>query len=296
MKSYNTKNWFTVFTLYRQDTLNLLWPILLLLAIYTLGVDYWLMQNPQVENSVILKNIGIIHSLLGLVISLLLVFRTNTAYDRWWEGRKHWGALVNNCRNMALRLNALLKPENKADREFFSSFIGVYCKTLDQHLKSVALGLELDETEHPELRSLKPMKHGPNQIAAKIHERMYELGREGEISQEEMLSLSGNVNALTDICGACERIRNTPIPFSYAAFIKKFIIFYVISLPWSLAANLGFWSVFVVVFIMYAFGSLEVIAEEIEEPFGDDPNDLPTGKMAKNIAVNVEEILLQDQE
>jgi putative membrane protein len=103
--------------------------------------------------------------------------------------------------------------------------------------------------------------------------------------------MSHDLGAFTDICGGCERIKNTPIPYSYASFIKKVILLFILTLPWSIAANLGFWSVLVVVFVMYAFASLEVIAEEIEEPFGFDANDLPTGKIAGNISRNVRSIL-----
>lgn len=294
MKSYNSKDWFSVVFVYRQDTLRVLWPLMAVLGGYTLLVDYWLDLRPQLLENALFKHLGIVHSLLGLVISLLLVFRTNTAYDRWWEGRKLWGALVNNSRNLALRLNAMLPTEDSENRNFFASFIAVYAKTLDLHLKSAALVFQLDENEHPELAELRADAHGPNQIASRLHERIYSLSRNGVISSEEMLSLSPEIAALTDICGACERIKNTPIPYSYATFIKKFIVIYVISLPWSLAANLGYWSVLVVLFIMYAFASLEVIAEEIEEPFGLDPNDLPTGKLALNIGSNVREILQPD--
>lgn len=292
MRSYNTKNWLEVFTFYRHDTLRLLWPLIVFISLYTAGVDYWLTQHTNLDHSTVLKNLTIVHSLLGLVISLLLVFRTNTAYDRWWEGRKLWGALVNNSRNLAIRLNGLLDRENKKDREFFARMIPLYSNVLDKHLKSQQLEMSLDEKEHPELATLNPGDHMPNQVASSIVEKVYLLQREGIISKYELLTLTAETGALTDICGACERIKNTPIPFSYSSFIKRFIILYVITLPWSLASNLGYWSIPVVVFIMYALSSLEVIAEEIEEPFGTDPNDLPTSKIASNIEKHVREILI----
>jgi putative membrane protein len=291
MKSYNTKNWLTVFTFYRHDTLRLLWPALVLLGLYTYGVDHWLSNQPQVLNGTVLKNLSIVHSLLGLVISLLLVFRTNTAYDRWWEGRKLWGALVNNSRNLAMRLNALLSSNDSMDRQFFRVYIPLYSKALSQHLKSKAVELQLDEKEHPELVKLDPEKHLPNQIASMIHHRIYSLHSEKKISGDALITLSSEVGSFTDICGACERIKNTPIPFSYSSFIKRFIILYVATLPWSLVSNLGYWSIPVVLFVMYALSSLEVIAEEIEEPFGEDANDLPTDRIADNIAKQVAELL-----
>lgn len=106
-----------------------------------------------------------------------------------------------------------------------------------------------------------------------------------------MIILNAEVQSFTDICGACERIKNTPIPYSYSAFIKKFIFFYVMTLPFGYALSLGYYVVPVVVFIFYVLASLELISEEIEDPFGIDENDLPTHKIAQNIKKNVEELL-----
>ncbi|HEX2606834.1 MAG TPA: bestrophin family ion channel, partial [Flavisolibacter sp.] len=101
-----------------------------------------------------------------------------------------------------------------------------------------------------------------------------------------------DASAFLDICGACERIRNTPIPYSYSEFIKKFIVLYVITLPLGLVFSLEYYVIPVVVFIFYVLGSLELIAEEIEEPFGKDTNDLPLQRMCENIKRNAEEILM----
>jgi putative membrane protein len=117
------------------------------------------------------------------------------------------------------------------------------------------------------------------------------LHQNGSIGQAAMFSLQQDLGQLTDICGACERIKNTPIPFSYASFIKRFILLYLCTLPWSLAVTLNYWNIPVLLFVMYALSSLEVIAEEIEEPFGNDPNDLPTGRMAERIRADVHAIL-----
>ena len=97
--------------------------------------------------------------------------------------------------------------------------------------------------------------------------------------------------SFTDICGGCERIKNTPIPFSYSVFLKKFIFFYVMSLPLGYVFSLGYYTIPVVIFIFYVLASLELIAEEIEDPFGEDENDLPTTKISETIKKNIEEIL-----
>jgi len=100
------------------------------------------------------------------------------------------------------------------------------------------------------------------------------------ISGGQLLYINAELRAFTEICGACERIKNTPIPYSYSVFIKKFIQFYVATLPFGFVFSLGYWVIPVVGFIFYVLASLELIAEEIEDPFGGDENDLPLEKMA----------------
>jgi len=115
--------------------------------------------------------------------------------------------------------------------------------------------------------------------------------REKKISGEQLLFLNEELRSFLEICGACERIKNTPIPYSYSSFIKKFIFFYIITLPIGLVASLGFITIPVVAFIFYVLASLEIIAEEIEDPFGKDSNDLPMDRLCETIKRNTIEIL-----
>jgi putative membrane protein len=112
-----------------------------------------------------------------------------------------------------------------------------------------------------------------------------------KITGDQLIILNTEVQSFTEICGACERIKNTPIPYSYSAFLKKFIFFYVMTLPFGYAFVLGYYVAPVVVFVFYVLASLELIAEEIEDPFGTDENDLPTNKIAENIKKHIEEII-----
>lgn len=121
--------------------------------------------------------------------------------------------------------------------------------------------------------------------------KLQQLGSENQLSAEQLLFINPELTSFLDICGACERIKNTPIPYSYSVFIKKFIFLYVLTLPIGLVFSLGYIAIPVVVFVFYVLGSLELIAEEIEEPFGHDANDLPMQRMCENIRRNVEEIL-----
>ena len=112
-----------------------------------------------------------------------------------------------------------------------------------------------------------------------------------KITGDQLIILNAEIQSFTEVCGACERIKNTPIPYSYSAFIKKFIFFYVMTLPFGYSFSLGYYVAPVVVFIFYVLASLELIAEEIEDPFGSDVNDLPTKKISENIKKHVEELL-----
>jgi len=120
MISYNTKDWFTfIFRFHKADTFRKLLPLIVAISMYA-GTIVWLeLEYWKLSESSYVKNIPIMHGLLGFAISMLLVFRTNTAYDRWWEGRKLWGSLVNNSRNLAMKLQAILPPDDKEQRAFF---------------------------------------------------------------------------------------------------------------------------------------------------------------------------------
>jgi putative membrane protein len=117
------------------------------------------------------------------------------------------------------------------------------------------------------------------------------LCKQGSLSGEQLLFINPELTSFTDICGGCERIKNTPIPYSYSAFIKKFIFIYIMTLPFGYAFSLSYWAIPVVSVVFYVLASLELIAEEIEDPFGKDSNDLPMDKICDNLVVHIEEIL-----
>ena len=294
MISYNTKDWFTfIFKFHKADTFRKLFPLMIAVSIYSgiitwLELDYW---NLSESNHV--KNIPLMHGLLGFAISMLLVFRTNTAYDRWWEGRKLWGSLVNNSRNFAMKLDAILPADDTEMRSFYRKIIPAYAYALHNHLHKEQTRVELFETdEHKQIfGEIDHAKHIPNQVAQLMYRHVHQLHTQNKISGEQLLFVNNELQSFTDICGACERIKNTPIPYSYSVFIKKFIFFYVMTLPFGYVFQLGFYVVPVVAFVFYVLASLELIAEEIEDPFGGDENDVPTALLAKNIHRHVAEII-----
>ena len=290
MVSYDPSDWFKALALHKADTFRKLWPWLLLVGAFTYGVGFLELKRMGMGDESLVKNLPVMHSLLGFAISMLLVFRTNTAYDRWWEGRKLWGQLVNASRNLAVKIDALL-PEDKDARAFFAKLIPLYAHELRLHLQREKTPLELDSKPHPEIPDFDRSKHVPMQIVQLMTARVRRMLKEGGITGEQLLTVDRELAQLLEICGACERIKNTPIPYSYSSFIKKFIVIYVLTLPFGFAFTLGWLAVPVVMFIFYVMASLELIAEEIEDPFGKDQNDLPMQRIAATIKGNVEEVL-----
>lgn len=286
MVQYNPKDWITfIFRFHKSDTFRQLIPMMLLIGAYSGIICYLEVHIFKLSDESHVKNLTVMHTTVGFVLSLLLAYRTNTAYDRWWEGRKMWGALVNNSRNLAIKLSSILTQ--KEDKEFFKQVIPSYAMVLSNHLANEEISLMLFDNLD---LTIDHQAHQPNQIAKMLFQKANQLYKEGKISGDQLIIINTELLSFTDICGACERIKNTPIPYSYSAFIKKFIFFYIMTLPFSLVFNLGYYVIPVVVFIFYVLASLELIAEEIEDPFGGDENDLPTKKIATNIKKHVEEL------
>ncbi|MEA5457571.1 bestrophin family ion channel [Arcicella sp. LKC2W] len=288
MINYNPKEWFTfIFKLHKADTFRQLLPLLFSISIYVGIVAYLEIEFFKLGDESHLKNITVMHGMLGFVISLLLVFRTNTAYERWWEGRKLFGSLTNNSRNLAIKLRAILPVDNEVIRNEFQQIIIEYAFALKRHLR----GHQRNSEYFTSKINVVEGSHKPNYIAILLFKKVQELQVNGVLTSEQLLFLNNELSSFTDICGACERIKNTPIPFSYSVFIKKFIFFYVMTLPFGYVFTLGYLSIPIVVFVFYVLASLELIAEEIENPFGTDSNDLPLNQICKNIQKNIQDIL-----
>jgi putative membrane protein len=287
MVNYNPKDWFTfIFHIHKADTFRKLWPLMLSVSIFSAFLAYLELNVFKMAENNYIKNVGMMHTLLGFVISMLLVFRTNTSYDRWWEGRRLLGELTNVSRNLAIKIKAL--SLSKEEHEFFNYGIPKYAFALKEHLREKQYF-----GKNSFLIEINGGKHIPNQVASSLSSRIFDLNASGKISGEQLIILCTDINRFTDICGGCERIRRTPIPFSYSTFVKKFLFIYVLTLPIGWVFSLGYIVVVVVVpFILYVLASLELIAEEIEDPFGLDANDLPVDDICNNIERHIGEILM----
>jgi ion channel-forming bestrophin family protein len=214
-------------------------------------------------------------SILGIILGLLLVFRTNTAYDRWWEGRRAWGQLLNVSRALAHQLDAQLAADSP-QRARYAALIGQFPAALVAHLRRPRGAGEV---------------HLPNRVVRDISRLVHGDVASGALPREAGISLTPLLVALDDVTGVCERIRNTPIPVSYSSYVKQFVLVYGLVLPFGLVREFGYGTIAASMLVFFATMGLELLAEEIEEPFGTDRNDLPIDDIAARAAADVRELL-----
>lgn len=270
---------------HRSDTFRILFPAMLGVAAYTALVAY-------LEEDVFhaqFKNSTIVHSMVGFVLSMLLVFRTNTAYERWWEGRRIWGSIINNSRNLALKLSVMV--EDPVTRQRFRALISNQVMAMKWHLRKGFNMDDFEDTDRYKIADFQQKGHIPNAVMQAIYKEVEELQRTKRISGEQLLYLNTELQSFTDHIGACERIQKTPIPYSYSIFLKKVIFLYIFTMPIGFVAEFGYWSTVIIPLVFYIFASIEVLAEEIEDPFGKDTNDLPLNRMSNTVRDNLKEIL-----
>ena len=248
----------------------------------------------QLEAGYIEFTLGIeISGLMSAALGILLVFRNRTAYDRWWEGRIIWGMLVNTSRNFAIQVNNYVPSGNSAIKEEFAELISAFPYALKEHLRS---GVKMDQISflnEANYASVEKRDHKPNAIINIMVRNLRSLLENGLISDYQFNYLVRNTEKLTDIMGMCERIRATPIPVSHNFLLKSFLFIYYVLLPPGLVYDLGWYTIPVAVMVTYLLNSMVLIDEDIEEPFGNDFNDLPTDRISDNISKNVGEILLR---
>ena len=290
MVNYNPKNWLSSLThAYSKAVMRTLMPAMVGLALFSLLCCYLMVTVFELHEAEFKPTISM-HSLLGIVLGLFLVFRTNSAYDRWWEGRRLWGGLVNSTRNFAMKVNAYMNADFD-QRKWFSYMIPNFIIATKEQLRNGVHMQELDFVDEESRKYVEKAKHKPNAVVSLMYNRINELYQKGKITGDQLINLDKELKDFIDLMGGCERIKNTPIPYSYSMYIKKFIFIYIITLPFAFVTLSGYMTVPMVVIISYVILSVELIAEEIEDPFGRDINDLPTDELSVKIRDNVKEIL-----
>jgi putative membrane protein len=269
----------------RSRTLQFVALYALLVAAYSAGV-VWLELHFSWQ--ALGETNAELHTAIGLVLGLLLVFRTNTAYSRWWEARTLWGQLVNTCRNLAIKAKAFACDKHAAvDRDDLERLISDFPVALRDHLRD---GAKLKRLPGFQDAAADP-QHVPGYLALQLY-MTFDLWRQKDwIGVIELRLLDEEARQLMNICGGCERIRNTRVVRSYRIFARQCVILYLGTLPWAMAAQFGWWTVPMAALTSYFMIGLETVSEHVEEPFGRDEDDLDLDGLCVTIADTVDELL-----
>jgi ion channel-forming bestrophin family protein len=228
-----------------------------------------------------------VHTLVGVALGMLLVFRTNASYNRFWEGRQLWGSLINEARNLARGASVHLR----GDPELLDHVIR-WTGTFPYAVKNVLRGTDglgpiADTLPRAELEWVLRSDHPPLSIATRITARLVKARDKGLISDITLASLDRNVQLLVDYLGGCERINSTPLPFAYMVHLRRVIIMYCFTLPFALVGTFGWVTVAATLGVAYTLFGIEEIGVEIENPFGHDANDLALEDLCAKIAKNL---------
>jgi ion channel-forming bestrophin family protein len=220
------------------------------------------------------------HSVLGVALGLLIVFRTNTSYNRFWEARSCWGMLLNCARNLVREAAVFAGPADDLAR-----LVAAYVVAIRENLRgnrdltplrALVSGRVLDE--------LKQVNNPPSHLAKLMSEWVKTRLAERRIDTYQAMQLERIICTMVDSQGACEKIRKTPLPFVYAALIKQILFLYLGTLPFVLVNKMGFAAPLVVSVVGLGILGIEEAGVEIEDPFGLDPNDLPLEAICETIA------------
>ncbi|MEQ6435334.1 bestrophin family ion channel [Comamonas sp. w2-DMI] len=232
-------------------------------------------------------------SLLGITLSIFLGFRNNASYDRWWEARKDWGQLLYTMRDFARQTQLLedLPDGAQPRRELLQLGVG-FTHLLVDHLRSAnPRGKAAAWLPSALQQQLPASRNAPDLVLRHIGARLAQLRRQGRISDIEYSLLDATVGRMSLVLAACERIRNTPVPFGYTLLMHRTAYLFCFLLPFGFVDSLGWATPFATTLIAYTFFGLDALGEELEEPFHLHPNGLAIAAMADVIEINLREAL-----
>ncbi|MBD9506055.1 bestrophin family protein [Ensifer sp. ENS10] len=233
-------------------------------------------------------------ALLGIALSVFLGFRNNACYDRWWEARKDWGQLIFTSRDLARQTLVLVdaKASENAARQRLLNIAIAFARALVGHLRpgndATRALARLPDDLAP---GYKASRNAPDYLLRDMGRDLAGLRASGAISDFQWAQLDGTVGRMSAMLAACERIRNTPVPFGYTLLLHRTAYLFCFLLPFGFADALGWATPFVTALVAYTFFGLDALGDELEEPFGVLPNDLPIMALAETIEINLREAL-----
>lgn len=274
-------NWFKMLFEWNGSVLPQLMPRLLLLLLFSILVVYFkpflLEHNLHVSPT--------IFTLFGIALAIFLGFRNSVSYDRFWEGRKLWGALLNDTRSLARQSYSLINStEYNEKRDDFINLLIAFVYSLKHQLRHTDAKDDIARLASKDFaNSLNEVHFKPIIILRELGNWVKRAKEEGKLDSVTQLAFEENLNKLSDIVGGCERIASTPIPYTYSVLLHRTVYIYCFMLPFGFVETLGWITPFVIVFIAYTYAAVEAIADELEDPFGVQPNDLALDTMSQMI-------------
>ncbi len=250
-----------------------------------------IVHETQVIPGVVLEIPETAHSFIGAALGLLLVFRTNASYDRFWEGRKLWGGIVNETRNIIRQGSVWLRHEPLRLKSLilWTTCFPHACR--GRLRGAVELGPGATELPPSEIVEVTAAGHTPLAVARKMTAILEDARRDGKLHDYAAVTADQNVQLLIDYIGACERIHATPIPFAYAVHLRRALLMYCGTLPIALAGRWGWATIPATLLISYILFGIEEIGVEIEDPFGTDENDLPLDSICEKIDTTLRDLM-----
>lgn len=282
------EHWFKMLFVWHGSVLPGLLPRLLLLFVLSLGVVY--LRGVIFSFKIPLNPAPL--TLFGFVLALFLGFRNNASYDRFWEGRKLWGALLNTARSLTRQALTLKNgKESNVSVPEFVQLLGAFIFALKHQLRGTDAYEDLKERlNEDQLKIVAAAKYKPAVIMRLLGEWVQKAKEEGSIDSIQQTRFDENFDKLSDIVGGCERIVSTPLPYSYRVLLHRTVYIYCFLLPFGLVDSLRWFTPLIVVFVAYTFVAFEAIADEIEEPFGTEANDLALNTMSVMIEETIHEM------
>lgn len=224
---------------------------------------------------------------MSFAMAIIISFRINRAYERWWEARTLWGTLVNVSRNLAIKIRELHHP-NVDDCHSVRNLIMAFCIGLKDHLR--------DDSDLTKLPGFETEKGTPAHIPSHIVRRLYGMfdkwKSEGKLSDHELWVLDSEARMLLVVCGGCERIKTTQISISWRLFTWQCITVYLLTLPWGLVDDFGVWTIPLTILVAYFVIAGEAIAHFVEQPFGLHEDHLDLEGINQGIERSVDEVLI----
>lgn len=233
-----------------------------------------------------------LHMVVGVALGLLLVFRTNASYERFWEGRIQVGDMVSQSRDLARKTAVYLADSPTQTREQIGLYIIALFATIRRSLRRERDTSELATLLTEEERETLESSSAPPLIVARwLSDQIHAENKAGRVSDTKIRLFDPNITELIRLWGGAERIFKTPIPFAYAHHIKGFLLLFCITSPLALLDTMGWYTPLGVALVAYGLFGIDEIGIEIEEPFGYDTNDLPMDGIGETIARNVCDVL-----